>query len=1132
MQLTHEKYAFKEAILSETISSVSEQFRAIASLRQNLYLRKIIASVQPVDHEELQWLDAVDRFTWKQPRAQVPYWDFLGLSDSSSIYSTQAVAEALIKNTSQLLSFFEKMVQRAGPALEEIKKGKAPFPDTLLLRCFVDLLGNCRNAMNGLAVKHLKFNYEQILGFQKRNTQPDQVWLCARLSKPLTAWTLPAGIALDAGMDKNKKPIQFANDRAVSLNTATLQSVYTVTAIKGADKRVRVYTKLIQQPDQIVKDKKGREQSWKTFGGEIIPTDIPESLSMAIASPLLLLREGQRQITFHLNFNTTISPTVFTDAVFFLSTQKTWLPVTANLSSENNASSYTISVLLDAKQPAIESFIVPLDGFVSNWPLLKIQFNSFENFSEPPVLLSVQIEVTVSGLRTLSLYNDFGAVATKTPWPLFGPTPLVNNSFMVGSDEVCSKPVSQLQWSFHFDKLPADMALYYDCYNQYLLKEWPVQQPEEKDPGLLKKIATGIWNGLKFIGKTIGKLFHRSKDEEMPPPCPPLSNTTFTVDFQQLYQKKWQPFAMIKAASLADSDPSKPGWSEAAADATCGCDNMDENVKLFSTDTEKCELLPDSYFVYDATKENSTNFIADPFLQKRPLLLTDQTTSGFLRIRLVGPEPGFGSAVYPAVVADLALQNAWAMLNSQPVEDFFGFKEKAKRPLFYGPAMQPYVPKLASFTVNYSATQKIDFTSPSNDYPAEIFFQTPFQSYKIYDKENTIDADSAIIDLAGENSLSSINGIPLYPSLKQDAYLFMELKNLAPGNELNFLFALAPVYAQATDPAICNYRYLSSSGWKPMPVLSNSTRSFTCTGLLTVQAPADAANSSSIMPGNNWLAIGLQGNPLQAAETRMIGLNAFKATRLVLNEQTTLTHIPALTISKTVQPFPGLASLLQPFSSFDGKQPETEETMWLRASSRLHNKERALTKTDIYRLVEQEFDTVFYTRTIRKDRGIQVMIVPRIRNAKEANAFTPLAAVCLLEQVQDFLQKRISAYAELSVENFTHQYIQVRAELELKGGYTETAVESHLQEAIKCYFSPWIDDNAGAVSIDKPIYVSDVISWIRQQEGVQRVVKLQLFTWLYGADTTALLPQNAITLLNNKALLVPAPEASIEFKVN
>ena len=205
--------------------------------------------------------------------------------------------------------------------------------------------------------------------------------------------------------------------------------------------------------------------------------------AFAFSSPMLFLMEGKRIISIELNFADTFNHQLLKGANYYMSMQKTWLNVTKKLVSPGkpppeiapiiiNPKSVTIKIKLDPTDPPIESFLLNKDGLnpdglASSWPMFKIELSSFAGFDEIPVLDSLIVTVDVTGVKTFQLYNDYGTLSTKTAYPPFGPIPLVNSNFIIGSNEIFSKPINLLIIELFWDNLPPDFSTYYQQYNDY-----------------------------------------------------------------------------------------------------------------------------------------------------------------------------------------------------------------------------------------------------------------------------------------------------------------------------------------------------------------------------------------------------------------------------------------------------------------------------------------------------------------------------------------------------------------------------------------------------------------------------------------------------------------------------------------
>ena len=155
----------------------------------------------------------------------------------------------------------------------------------------------------------------------------------------------------------------------------------------------------------------------------------------------------------------------------YLSTEKAWFPIPEQrIESTQTSDIVTLTITLQLEDPAITAFAKNPDGYISDWPLLKIEFLNNLNVQNPASIKTLNIHIDVNGLQNFALYNDFGQLNAKKPFQPLGPSPAVDQSFMVGSAEIFSKPVSSLTLTMNWNPFPAnfDFAVYYKEYNDFL----------------------------------------------------------------------------------------------------------------------------------------------------------------------------------------------------------------------------------------------------------------------------------------------------------------------------------------------------------------------------------------------------------------------------------------------------------------------------------------------------------------------------------------------------------------------------------------------------------------------------------------------------------------------------------------
>lgn len=1136
MQLSGDEYALKNYTVQQVKMVFSKYFQAIISLRQNLYLTTYIPGVTPVDHDELYLFDAVDGMIWKEHRDKTPYWDVLGLKYPLKDNTAAEINTALNKAGSELFKFMNRVVQQASVEYEQVYHKSCRFPDTLLLRTFINVMQLHRQQMNSLTGKHLSFCYRDILKLSERPVEPDTVFLAATTATGDEVITIPQGTLFDAGVDLQKNPVSFITTEEVEVNPAIISNVYTVAAIKGTDSRFCIYRDQIATPNKVQKTEDGQIKTWKTFGGTISPTSVKMEQAISFASPLLLLREGIRHITITLGFTTGFDEAWLQDVQYFLSTQTAWLPVTAAVVTAQTGEA-VISISLDAAQPPIEAFLKTItpndpDGLPTTWPLFKMEFGSFSDPAQPPVLTTLKISVTVQGVKNIMAYNDFGALDIKAPFQLFGPTPLQHSNFIVGSNEVFSKPLDMLQLEMTFDKLPPDFADYYKEYNLFIQSK--VKPPPPENKSLIKKIWSGITGAVSKAWQAVKGIFKKKEPTAEEKKCPYYHNRSFGVAVRMLPNQMTEQPSMEKAVTTGMQD-GQLIWEPYPDDVTCGCSTdpdpaVPASQLFFTTDRENCLTVPTSYFVYDKSKQTLHNFIPDPSIQQSPLKYNGLGSSGFIAMTVTGPGNGFGSNIYGDVVSWIAFQNAYLLFNSQPKEDFFGFKEKPEKPAFIDAAKVPFAPKLAAVNINYSATQEYKFNATEGQYPIQCYLYTPIRNFKMFDSNDPVINTSIA---PGQNSSGA--GISMFLPLSNAGNMFIELDRVIPSTELRFYFELARAFQQGVDTTHPELYYLSNTGWKELPILSDGTLNLNCSGILKVNIPADISNAGAMMPGNKyWVAITQNKDAVSAAATAFLQTNGFSAKR-VLDETLTYTTAPLLAANVITQArvaLPLLQTIIQPFPSFGGKATETERMMLLRGADRMKTKDRAVTPGDYYRLVYREFPGIFYSKTVyNRTDGIKIFLVRSVASDQEANAFEPLVDECTVAGVQKFLAQRVSGAQPVTASNFNLQTVQVNATVILKTGFAFSGVQKNITRAIKLFCAPWIQDGGPHTEIDQPLTDALLIPVIRNVKGVADVTKITFTTWKYedGINGT---PANtsetsSVQPFDESCLMIPATEHNI-----
>ncbi|WP_163833856.1 baseplate J/gp47 family protein [Spartinivicinus ruber] len=142
---------------------------------------------------------------------------------------------------------------------------------------------------------------------------------------------------------------------------------------------------------------------------------------------------------------------------------------------------FTISFQLPRSVPAIVNFdqsihgLAVSDQFIDQQaPVIRFLLNqesliySYSLLADL-VLLQANIEVEVTGLKDLQIYNDFGPVNPTSPFMPFGAQPVLGSSLIVGSNEFSFKKVNQLSLDIEWAGLPQKRGGFETYYKTYEL---------------------------------------------------------------------------------------------------------------------------------------------------------------------------------------------------------------------------------------------------------------------------------------------------------------------------------------------------------------------------------------------------------------------------------------------------------------------------------------------------------------------------------------------------------------------------------------------------------------------------------------------------------------------------------------
>ena len=379
-------------------------------------------------------------------------------------------------------------------------------PHNGLIFSFLELYAILKTDLNKITQKHLDFFYTKVLGQKPKNGNPDSLFVYAILNPDYKEVFLEKDTILHAGQNELGFPEKYKTDLGVQLTHASVNKLITLYVSRNP--LVDVYSKyrLVsgiygKQIDDLSDfepiSSLGEEQ---LFLGEEEKTMSDLKIGFAVSSPTLRLCGGIRSVSISLFFTPEsidkltfllldiaekrhLKPEEVFHEVFAhaftisLTAEKGWVsPVNYQIISPTDWTKNPIIIAfeLDESAPAIIPFneSIHFGNYKSVHPVIRVLMGGGltthpYSYLENMRLNEIELEVKVKKLKNLSLFNHLGAIDSSNPFPLFGPVPSLGSYFIVGSSELFSKDINDLNISVEYQPLGLDGGNFISHYEAY-----------------------------------------------------------------------------------------------------------------------------------------------------------------------------------------------------------------------------------------------------------------------------------------------------------------------------------------------------------------------------------------------------------------------------------------------------------------------------------------------------------------------------------------------------------------------------------------------------------------------------------------------------------------------------------------
>ncbi len=397
--------------------------------------------------------------------------------------------------------------------LESVTTNQYHNPGTALFIAFLKLYTFLQEDLNKITEKHLDYFYKELLQQKIKPSSPDYVHVCFALSDHVDFCEIEKGTFFKAGIDEEGYDLLYTSTDHLTVNETKVTDLCAFYLSEKEEVGVENAYKFVSDIYQsnIISSNGGFDLSYDPVSFSLFEKnkanpdykEIKSSeLGFAIASPLLLLSEGKRECNLILNFNIksmstlltfleryTINETLTFDKAFHklfyrtfsisLTTEEGWYQLEDYklYSPDSISGSFKISFVLPMGAPPIIGMGEKWDKnecalYNTEWPVLKLSLSNqrsmlMYSYLRDLIITECSIQVAVTGMKNLQVFNDLGELDISTPFYPFGSLPVLGSSFLIGSEELYKKRIEDFSFEFIWYNLPRTKGGFSSYYKEY-----------------------------------------------------------------------------------------------------------------------------------------------------------------------------------------------------------------------------------------------------------------------------------------------------------------------------------------------------------------------------------------------------------------------------------------------------------------------------------------------------------------------------------------------------------------------------------------------------------------------------------------------------------------------------------------
>ncbi|MEM0995751.1 MAG: baseplate J/gp47 family protein [Bacteroidota bacterium] len=941
----------------------------------------------------------------------------------------------------RLLDYVRLLRDRGIAVLQELMDSGNVMPHVATLLAFHEMARIAGNDLNQFTHRHLEYYYREVLQLKERGGKPDQVHVVFELAQNNTQLLLPAGIQLDAGEDATGVQRIYRLNKGIVLNKTKIGDIRCLLH-DGTPPRKPIFPRSDLEVDTVFVNKHSPDPREQMLEG--IGTFLP---GIAIGSPILDLDPANSLVRMEFHFeNESFSgfrDTIVDEALQVLGPIPEGGSPDLRFLKVQQLIRDLLSVTYTGPEgewitvdPENVEFKAPIQNGRIVYPRLELEI--LFSPGDPPIAPCVDPE-----------YG--GAVEAEVP--LFRMELCREKAFLyhtlvdllVERVEIEVRVLDMTSLVLQNDFGPLDANVPFQPFGPFpaLGSCFFVGHPRIFNRNLKSLKINLEWFEVPGLPQGLVEYYEDYQGI--------ARNEDFEIAISILENKTWKPREDRQVVSLFHTLPHTPGPDEEKqhrVSKVTKITNLDMNKFQIQVDASRGELL----------------------------MYRRDTLNGFLRLELVGPSMAFGHRLYPELVGRASTQGI--------------LKRK------YVPAPnEPYTPRLRSVSLDYTAACTINFRVPGDRSRNVVYHQHPY----------------------GREFLNPYFGREWHHFLtnyRLGTHLYFGLEHYRAGEEVAVLFEIneAGTFDYDTSQNVV-WSYASGNHWtrlQPEQISYDTTRNMTRTGLIRFQI-ADQVLANEILPaGKFWLRCYSPVGLLFARNLLNVHTQAALATFVDRDNdpQHYENHLPVGTITNL---YPGdvrVASVQQPAISFGGRAAESRSAFLTRVSERLRHKDRGLKAWDFESLLLEEFPSIEKVICLSHldeefefaPGSVLVIVIPRVRKRDIELRRIPRVSKALLEQMEEFLDRRTSPFVTVRARNAALETVRVNLRVKFAPGFDDiTYYKNKLNEELSRLITPWLFEEGAEIQPGQKIYAAQVIRFLDSRPYIDYIANFSIFHFVDDA---------------------------------